>query len=238
MKNAIKWIFFAIVIVILAIDIAGFWKYKLKKTSSVTTLSTSSENETVNDSASNNEIKEQIEYKEAESKNFVNGEKLFITDIKKEDDGKYTVKGLIYEQYEVTKDEYTKLKNAKSNIEILGIEYSKDKIQSNNLKLKSSNENAENLYIKYDTKTKKYVLKDSTTDYSLYKKTEKYVQISVSEQLEFDIVKNGKTNKQTVKSIADSYKDITIPEDAVKINLSTITFNKSGKCIKIVETDM
>lgn len=43
MKKAIKWIFFAIIIVIFAIDVAGFWKYKLKKSNNSTVAQVESE---------------------------------------------------------------------------------------------------------------------------------------------------------------------------------------------------
>ena len=175
---------------------------------------------------------------ELSTKNFVTGERLFITDITEENNGTYAVKGLVYDEYQITKDEYDKLKAGTSTTEIFGIEYSKDKITSNNLKLKSTDEKAENLYIKYDSKTKKYILKDSKTDYSVYKTTEKYVQTTVDGSVEFDIVKNGKTTKKTVKAVASSYNKVSIPKDTIKINLSAITFNKKGICSKITETDV
>ena len=44
MKKALKWIFFVILIVIFAIDVAGFWKYKLKKSNNTQTqVATSAE---------------------------------------------------------------------------------------------------------------------------------------------------------------------------------------------------
>ena len=46
MKKALKWIFFVILIVIFAIDVAGFWKYKLKKSNNTQTqVATSAEGE-------------------------------------------------------------------------------------------------------------------------------------------------------------------------------------------------
>lgn len=238
MKKAIKWIFFAIIIVIFAIDVAGFWKYKLKKSNNSTVAQVETEEQTPDKGPDNSITNNEIEYVELSTKNFVTGERLFITDITEENNGTYAAKGLVYDEYQITKDEYDKLKAGTSTIEIFGIEYSKDKITSNNLKLKSTDEKAENLYIKYDSKTKKYILKDSKTDYSVYKATEKYVQTTVDGSVEFDIVKNGKTTKKTVKAVASSYNKVSIPKDTIKINLSAITFNKKGICSKITETDV
>ena len=182
---------------------------------------------------------ENIEYTELTSKKFSNGEKLFIKDISEESDGVYEIKGLIYEECRITSEEYKNLKSGKSTIEILGVEYSKDKIESNNIKLKSSDEKAKKLYIKYDSKTKKYIVKDSTTNNSLYKPSENYVKVSVSESLEFDVVRNGKTDKQTVKSVVSTHSNISDPKgDEGSINLSTLTFNKKGVCTKITETSI
>ena len=237
MKKALKWIFFVILIVIFAIDIAGFWKYKLKKSNNTQTqVATSAEGDATPEETNQ---EENIEYTELTSKKFSNGEKLFIKDISKESDGVYEIKGLIYEECRITSEEYKNLKSGKSTIEILGVEYSKDKIESNNIKLKSSDEKAKKLYIKYDSKTKKYIVKDSTKNNSLYKPSENYVKVSVSESLEFDVVQNGKTNKQTVKSAVSTHSNISNPkEDEESINLSTLTFNKKGVCTKITETSI
>lgn len=239
MKKALKWIFFVILIVIFAIDVAGFWKYKLKKSNNTQTqVATSAEGESDATPEETNQ-KKNIEYTELTSKKFSNGEKLFIKNISEESDGVYEIKGLIYEECRITSEEYKNLKSGKSTIEILGVEYSKDKIESNNIKLKSSDEKAKKLYIKYDSKTKKYIVKDSTKNNSLYKPSENYVKVSVSESLEFDVVQNGKTNKQTVKSAVSTHSNISNPkEDEESINLSTLTFNKKGVCTKITEASI
>jgi len=142
MKKALKWIFFVILIVIFAIDVAGFWKYKLKKSNNTQTqVATSAEGESDATPEETNQ-EENIEYTELTSKKFSNGEKLFIKDISEESDGVYEIKGLIYEECRITSEEYKNLKSGKSTVEILGVEYSKDKIESNNIKLKSSDEKA------------------------------------------------------------------------------------------------
>ena len=83
------------------------------------------------------------------------------------------------------------------------------------------------------------IVKDSTKNNSLYKPSENYVKVSVSESLEFDVVQNGKTNKQTVKSAVSTHSNISNPkEDEESINLSTLTFNKKGVCTKITETSI
>jgi hypothetical protein len=236
MKKVIKWIFIVIFVAIFAIDMYGFWKYKLsQKSYSSTSITTNNEDVGSQEDVEVSE-EEQIEYAELTSANFSNGEKLFITNIVDSDEeGKSIVQGLIYEEYEITKNEYDNIKNGKSSIEIFNIEYTKDKIQSNNLKLKSSDENAESLYIKYDSTTKKYVVKDSTTNYSVYKPTENYVQATVSENLQFIVEKNKTLQTQTVKDVMQDHIKLTPPVDEVKINYSTIEFSKNGEISKITE---
>ena len=230
MKKVFKWIFIIGVVVILAIDIAGFWKYKLKTNNS--NVATTAEPIQALEEQNND-----IEYIELTSNDFKNGEKLFITDITSEEEGKYTVKGIIYEEYTVTKDEYNKIKKGTA-VNIFDIEYTKDQIQSNNLKLKSTNENAYDLYITYSSKYKKYIVKDRTTDYSVYKSTDKYVKLVVDDDLDFVEEKNGKTNKTTVKDVEGSHKNLSEPENTIKVNISTLTFNKKGICTKITELYM
>lgn len=230
MKKVFKWIFIIVVVVILAIDIAGFWKYKLKTNNS--DVATTAEPIQALEEQNND-----IEYIELTSNDFKNGEKLFITDITSEEEGKYTVKGIIYEEYTVTKEEYNKIKKGTA-VNIFDIEYTKDQIQSNNLKLKSTNENAYDLYITYSSKYKKYIVKDRTTDYSVYKSTDKYVKLVVDDDLDFVEEKNGKTNKTTVKDVEESHKNLSEPENTIKVNISTLTFNKKGICTKITELYM
>ena len=235
-KTVIKWIFIIICVVILVIDLIGFWKYKVKGTKYQITTST----EPIDDVGVEENIEPEINYENLTSKDFSNGEKLFITNIKQDEneEKKYTVQGLIYEEYEISKKEYNNVKSGKSTIEIFGKNYSKDKIQSNNLKLKSSDSDAEAFYIKYDAKTKKYILKESTTDYTVYKSTEKYVQTIVNNDLKFVIEKNGKKNESTIEKEEKSYKNINIPTDTIKISLCELTFNKKDICTMITKTEL
>lgn len=234
MKNAIKWTFFIILIGIFAIDVAGLWKYKIKGLKNDTVAKATVQTEEQADVAPEEEI--EIEYNEITSTTFSDGEKMFITNIVTEDEENYKVQGLKYKQYEVTKEEYNNLKEGKSTINIFGIEYSKDSTSAGNIILKSSDENAKSYYIKHDTKNKKYILMSSTTDYTVYESEEEYYEITVSGDLEFEIIKNGKTTESTVKEVAQSYNDIEIPEDTSKINSSEFLFNKKGVCTKITET--
>lgn len=237
MKKGIKWIFIIIIVVILAIDIAGFWKYKLKGTNYVT--STNADASDVSD-VTEEDVEPEIEYAELSSASFENDEKLFITNIELDDteEETYTIKGLLYEQYEITKEEYDNIKSGKTKIEIFGNEYSKDKLQSNNLKLKSENTDAEDFYISYNSKTKKYTLKDANSDSIVYKPTEKYLKTTVSGDLAFSIEKGGKTTKKTVADVADLYNNVEVKTDTSKVNLSSFTFNKKGICTKIAELDV
>lgn len=239
-KTVIKWIFIIICGVILIIDFVGFWKYKVKGTKYEIATNADATNDAVNDTDIEENIEPEIEYEELTSKDFSDGEKLFITNINKDEneEDKYIIKGLIYEEYEFSKEEYNNLKSGKNTVEIFGKTYSGDKMKSNNLTLKSSNSDAESFYIKYDTQTKKYILKESTTDYIVYKSTEKYVQTTVEDELDFVIEKNGKKNESTIKNEEEFYKNIKIPTDKIKIDLCKLTFNKKGVCIKIVKTEL
>lgn len=239
MKKVLKWIFIIVLVIIFAIDVWGLYKYKLKGTN-YNLASTNNNNSVEEDSYTEEKSQEQkIEYTELKSTTMKSGEKLFITNIDSEEGTEnYTIKGIIYEEYSITKEEYNNLKSGKSSIEIFGNEYKKDKIESNNLKLKSTNEDADIFYIKYDSTSKKYILKDSKTDYTVYKPTENYVSLSVSGDLAFNVEKNGKTNKHTIAKVASTYQNVELPKDNIKINLCTLTFNKKGICTKIVEKDI
>lgn len=232
MKKVCRWIFIIIVVAIFAIDIAGLWKYKLKKNNTEVAVNAETTGEP--------EIQdpyEGIEFTELTSSDFKNSEKLFITNIESEENGKYTIKGIVYEEYTVSKDEYNKIKNGTA-VKILDIEYKKDTIKSNNVNLKSTDENAYDLYITYDSKSKKYVIKDKTTDYSVYKSTEKYVKLTVDEDFTFIEEKNGKSSETTVKDVEETHKNLVKPENTLKINISTLTFDKKGVCTKISELYM
>ncbi|MBP3502046.1 MAG: hypothetical protein J6K42_00985 [Clostridia bacterium] len=239
-KTVIKWIFIIICGVILVIDFVGFWKYKVKGTKYEIATNADATNDAVNDADIEENIEPEIEYEELTSKDFSDGEKLFITNINKDEneEDKYIIKGLVYEEYEFSKEEYNNLKSGKNTVEIFGNDYSKDKISSNNLILKSSDSNAEKFYIKYDTKTKKYILKESTTDSTIYKSTEKYVQTTVDNNIDFVIEKNGKKNTSKIEEQKESHKNIKIPTDAIKIDLCELTFNKKGICTKITKTEL
>ncbi len=235
-KTVVKWIFIIICVVILIIDFVGFWKYKLKGTKYQVATSA----DTADDVAIEENTEPEVDYEELTNKDFSDGEKLFITNINKDEneEDKYIIKGLIYEEYEFSKEEYNNIKSGKNTIEIFGKEYSKNKLQSNNLTLKSSDSDAENFYIKYDTKTKKYILKESTTDYTVYKSAEKYVQTTVDNDLDFVIEKNGKKNESTIEEQEEAYKNVKIPTDTIKIDLCELTFNKKGTCTKITKTEL
>lgn len=187
MKKIVKWIIIIALLIVFLIDVWGLWKYKLSGTKVATQTSDVSDDvgsEEIAETDNSNSTKDsKIEYKEVTSKSIESDEKLFITDIEKKNNEKYEIRGILFTEYEVTKDEYNAV-NKNEKIEINGIEYTKDSVKSGILKLKSSNSDAEDLYIKYDAKTKKYIVKNSKNDFSLYKSKEEYVKISVSgEQL-------------------------------------------------------
>ena len=103
-KVVVRWIFIIICVVILVIDLVGFWKYKLKGTKYQVATSA----DTANDTAIEENTEPEIDYEELTNKDFSDGEKLFITNINKDEneEDKYIIKGLIYEKYEFSKEEY------------------------------------------------------------------------------------------------------------------------------------
>lgn len=237
MKKNLKTILLVAILIVLAIDVYGVWKYKLSETK------TAYSEDVVNDDAITVDITNQnlfddtnIEYAELTNKDFFADEKLFLIDVKStNDENQYTIKGLIYEEYSITAQEYNALRNGNGSIEIFGISYYKDKLQSGNLMLTSDNEMAENFYIKYNAKTNKYIVKDSTSDYSIYKASDRYVEKIVDGDLPFVIQKNNKTEKLTVADVTNMHNKIIPPTNQVKINYCTIDFSRQGDILKITE---
>ena len=233
MKKGLKIVIIIVMAVILAIDFIGLWKYKLngKKYE----LQTASDDVAAEEHDIGNGTEESIEYEDLTSTTLTSLDKLFIKNIEKNEDGTYAIKGLVVRLVEISNDSYTSLKSGKE-VEILGATYTKKQIKSNNLILKSEDENAKDYYIKYDTISKKYVLKDATNDASVYEKTDKYVSINVDADFSFITDKNGKTTKSTIEKVVESHKDVAEPEEATsKINVCVLTFDKSGKCTKLTE---
>lgn len=228
MKKVIKIIIIIVVIVFLAIDFYGLWKYKLSgKPYVLETLS--------DDSAVEEMQQEEIQYEEITSSTLKDGKVLFINNIDKNDE-KCIVKGIIYEPYEISKDDYDGLKSGES-LEIIGATYKKNKIKSNTMTLKSSDSSAKGYYISYDSSKKKYTLKESEDDYTVYKSTQKNVKIEVENGTTFATVKNGKTTTSKVENVVDTHSNIDTPEgETGKINTCQLTFNKNGICTKITET--
>lgn len=235
MKRVIKWIFIIIAIPIVVIDIYGVWKYKFSGTEYTAAQPQETEKE---------EMKEvvpeepPIEYAELTRDDFSQNEKLFITDIEiAPGQNAYEIKGLIFEEYTIDVDEYSDIKNNGGTIEIFGKVYMMDSMKSYNLMLKSVDDDvdAESFYIKYDYTNQRYVLKDATTDYTVYRSTENYVSTVVDADLPFFVQKNNKTEKLIVADVVESHTKIDIPENRVKINYSTIEFSRNGEITKISE---
>ena len=240
MKKVIRAILLIVIFVVLAIDIFGVWKYKLNGTEYVSYSPPDSDAEVLDNTELENVFDDSdIEYEELSSKDFWADEKLFIIDIEEApEQNEYTIKGLIYEEYAITWQEYNDLKNNDGEIEIFGVVYTKDKVQSNNLMLKSEYDDSESFYIKYNATTQKYIIKDSTTDYCLYKATEKYVTTTISANIPFVVQKNNKSEKLTVADVAETHTKIIPPENQVKINYSTIDFSRQGGIVKITELNL
>ncbi|MBR2744363.1 MAG: hypothetical protein IKE01_03595 [Clostridia bacterium] len=230
MKKFLKVVIIIIIFALLGIDFWGLWKYKLN--------GTTYELDTSSDDVAMNEISDSdggTEYGELDSSMMKNGERLFIKNIGQSDDGKYEIKGLIYNQYEITKADYNSLRDG-NTVEVLGKKYKKYQIKSNNLVIKSSEEGAQDLYVKYDTEIKKYVVKEAKTDNEIYQSSNKYVKLTVNKGTEFSTEKNGNTQKKKIEDVADSHKDVQSPDGSSdSVNLCSLTFDKNGNCTKIVE---
>ena len=232
MKKVLKILVILVMAVILAIDFVGLWKYKLsgKKYE----LQNASD-DVAGEASDVGPEEEGIQYEELTSTTLVSLDKLFIKNIEKNEDGTYAIKGLVVRPVEISKEDYTSLKSGKE-VEVLGVTYTKKQIKSNNLILKSEDENAKDYYVKYDTISKKYVLKDMSNEASVYEKTDKYVSINVDEDFTFVTDKNGKATKSTIEEMVESHKDMVEPEEATsEINVCVLTFDKSGNCTKLTE---
>lgn len=231
MKKGLKIFIIIVMAIILAIDFVGLWKYKLSgKKYELQTASDDVASEVPDAGA-----EESIKYEELTNTTLSSIEKLFIKNVEKNEDGTYAVKGLIVKIVEVSKEDYTSLKSGEE-VEILGVTYSKKQIKSNNIILKSEDESAKDYYVKYDTASKKYVLKDTNNDASVYEKTDKYVSVNVDADLSFVTDKNGKSTNSTMDEVVESHKDLAEPEEATsEINVCAITFDKGGEPTKITE---
>ena len=225
MKKVLKVLVIIVIVIVLGIDFYGLWKYKLSGKQYVI------EAESDEDYATE-EPQEKIVYEEITSATLVDGKVLFIKNI--EESGEtYTVKGVIYAPCEISKEDYDDLKAGES-VEILGTEYTKNRVKSNSMTLKSTESSAKDYYISYD---KKYILKDSETDYTIYKSTEKNVKVEVAKETSFVTVKNGKTTTAKIDSVVEKHTDLTEPDgETGSINTCELTFNKDGECTKIKET--
>ena len=233
MKKVFKVILILIIFALLAIDFWGLWKYKIngKKYE----LASSEDDAGASEDAGDSTPDDGIEYVQLTSKTMTSGEKLFIKNIKQTEDGKYNIKGIVFKPYEISKSDYDLLRSGKS-VEILGITYTKNQIKSNNLILKSADKNAKSYLIKYDTTSKKYILKDSKTDSEIYESTDKYVEFDVEKGTEFSVQKSGKTVKSKIEAVVTSHQDLEEPkENTSELNVCTVTFDKNEKCRKILE---
>lgn len=230
MKKVLKWIIIVVVLIILGIDFYGLWKYKLNGKQYVL--------ETGGDDAASEEVSDSAdvgdEYEELTKSSMSEGDVLFISNIEKADKT-YTVKGIMYEPYEVAKDDYTSLRNGKS-VEILGTTYTKSQIKNNKLYLKSKDSSAASYYVNYDVSSRKYVLEDAKTNSIVYKSKEKKVKLDVASGTTFVIDKNGKLETKKIDSVVDSHKDLTAPDgETSSINVAQIKFSQNGTCTKITE---
>ena len=235
MKKFFRAVFVVVLSVLLAFDFYGLWKFKLNGKREEQTASTGDVEVNQNAEANDSSPDDNINYTELTSKTLGAGQKLFIKNIEQDSDGRYAIKGLIFEPFEVSKEDYNSLKNGKS-VEILGATYTKKQIKSNNLILKSSDEGAKDFYIKYDTATKKYILKNTDLESEIYQSTEQYVKISVGKGTTFAIDNSGKTENKKIEDVVDTHKNVQEPkEETADVDLCDLTFDKSGVCTKIIE---
>lgn len=236
MKKVIKFIFMIVIVVVIAIDAYGVWKYKFKETKYAS--AEPEQNEVKEPEVATEPPEPEIEYAELSKDNFLQNQRLFITDIETAaGQDQFEIKGLIYEEYTIDVDEYTEIKNNGGTIEIFGKVYMMERMQSYNLMLQPVEEDndAEQFYIKYDYTNRRYILKDATTDYVVYRATDQYVSTTVEASLPFIVQKNNKTTEYTIADVADTHTKIPVPGDQVKIDCSTLSFSRNGEITKIVE---
>lgn len=237
MSKIVKIILIIAVLALLIIDIYGIWKYKFSGTEYKLASSDSVEIDENNEE----EIKEEepiIEYQELTKDDFSSNEKLFITDIEQAPGpNSYIIRGLLYEEYWIESEEFYSVKNGQSTIEIFGIEYEKERYHLSNVMLKPVDENieGESLYLQYSQRSRRYVVKDAVTDYVLYRPTDRYLETTVSSDLQFVIQKNNKSEKLTVADVVDTHKKLKPQKNQVKMNYSTIEFSRSGEIDKVTE---
>ena len=228
MKKVFKIIIILVVAVILGIDFYGLWKYKLSGKQYVLETSEGEPEDTY--------VEEDDNIEELTSSSLADDEVLFIKNNEKGDNG-YKVTGSVLEPYEVSKEDYTSLRDGKE-VEILGETYKKSQIRSNNLVVKSTESGKTNYYVNYNVTSKKYVLKDNETDEVVYKSTGKSYKLNVAEGTTFVTVKNGKNINKKIEDVAESYSSKEEPSEATaNISTSTITFGTNGNCSKIIETE-
>ncbi len=235
MAKRIKSILIALICIVLMADIYGIWKYKLK--GSLYESVAAAPVDIIIPESTDEEFfgQNSIEYIELSSENLSQKEKLYILNTLGGDyQGCYKIYGLVYEEYTITDQEYNSLKNGNSSIDICGIEYTSDKMKSSNLML-TSNEDTESLYVKYDSSIRAYVVKDATTDYSVYVPTEKYVTTTVSLDFPFVVEKNNKKRETVISEVAETHIKCNIPENKIKVNLCTLEFNSNDELNKITE---
>lgn len=236
MKKVLRYIFITIIVIVIALDAYGVWKYKFKQTKYVSAEPEQNENGGQDDKEVPPEP--EIEYAELTKNDFSQNQKLFITDIQAvSDPNQYEIKGLIFEEYTIDFEEYTEVKNNEGTIEIFGKVYMKERMQSSNLMLQPVEDDidAEQFYIKYDYTNKRYILKDATTDYTVCRPTDIYVSTTVDSYIPFVVQRNNKTTEYTVGEVAEEHTKIPIPENQVKINCSTLNFSRNGEISKITE---
>lgn len=227
MKRVLKIIIILIVFAILAVDFYGLWKYKLNGKKYVL--------ETGSDESSEDTYVEEDNIEDLTSETLSDDEVFFIKSINKTDNG-YKIVGSVYESYEISKDDYTSLRNGE-DIEILGETYRKHKIRSNNLIIKSVESSETNYYVNYNVSSKKYILKDNETDNVVYKPTGKSYKIVVAEGTTFVTVEDEKNINKKIEDVAESYESKEEPSEATaNISTSTLSFNANGTCTKITET--
>lgn len=199
-------------------------------------------NTSLNQATDNDTNKISDKYKVITKKLNLNDEEIFVvTDVEK-NEGKYTLKGRIYKEYTLSKNEYNVAKNT-GKITLNGKEYTaKKEKDSEVLELYDINDKSE--YYKYIISyrdDKGYVLNSPGQVDVCYRATNDYRKITVEENIRCEHTNyNGSTDEEkvlkdtTVSNYFRNFKSITEKNTEPSELLPDYNFEfKNGKCIKI-----
>ena len=192
------------------------------------------ENEIIDNSVKSDEVETNAEYAELK-KELGKDEVLYVTDVKKNKNGTYTLKGTVYTKLTMTKDELEDIV-AKGSY----------KYRGENLKVINSNGDKGNAYEfhgnwsgqerVYYVAVKKskdvYYIENTTENSNEWKMTKKHVSITLGKDL--NVEDDNENGDSTVESKFKDFKKVKDEESYPPTPAYTFEF-KDGKCTKVLE---